>query len=156
MAKGHDNLIPASQRNKDEARGNGQKGGIESGKARRRKKALRTALKEAVSLTLKDLHPDLREGIMLATNIKDEEITIADAVIGGIIRTACEGNPQMVKILLDTIGESADIRLKERDVKIREKAAVLANGEENKPKEQSTMVQLVESLQKAREKRRIP
>ena len=90
---------------------------------------------------------------MLAANIKDAEITIADAVIGGIIRTACEGNPQMVKILLDTIGESADIRLKERDVKIREKAAVLANGEENKPKEQSTMVQLVQSLQKARERR---
>ena len=153
MAKGHDNLIPASQRSKDEARGNGQKGGIESGKSRRRKKALRTALKEAISLTLKDLHPDLREGIMLAANIKDEEITIADAVIGGIIRTACEGNPQMVKILLDTIGESADTRLKERDVKLREKAAALANGESNKPKEQSTMVQLVQSLQKARERR---
>ena len=153
MAKGHDNLIPASQRSKDEARGNGQKGGIESGKCRRRKKALRTALKEAISLTLKDLHPDLREGIMLAANIKDEDITIADAVIGGIIRTACEGNPQMVKILLDTIGESADTRLKERDVKLREKAAALANGEENKPKEQSTMVQLLQSLQKARERR---
>ena len=156
MAKGHDNLIPASQRSKDEARGNGQKGGIESGKSRRRKKALRTALKEAVSLTLKDLHPDLREGIMLAANIKDEELTIADAVIGGIIRTACGGNPQMVKILLDTIGERADIRLKERDVKLREKAAVLANGGSNKPKEQSTMVQLVQTLQKAREKRRTP
>lgn len=90
---------------------------------------------------------------MLAANIEDEEITIADAVIGGIIRTACEGNPQMVKILLDTIGESADIRLKERDVKLREKAAVFSNGESNKPKEQSTMVQLVQSLQKARERR---
>ncbi|AEC00298.1 hypothetical protein Selsp_1339 [Selenomonas sputigena ATCC 35185] len=93
---------------------------------------------------------------MLAANIKDEELTIADAVIGGIIRTACGGNPQMVKILLDTIGESADIRLKERDVKLREKAAVLANGGSNKPKEQSTMVQLVQTLQKAREKRRTP
>jgi len=79
-----------------------------------------------------------------------------NAVIGGIIRTACGGNPQMVKILLDTIGESADIRLKERDVKLREKAAVLANGGSNKPKEQSTMVQLVQTLQKAREKRRTP
>lgn len=59
---------------------------------------------------------------MLAANIKDEEITIADAVIGGIIRTACEGNPQMMKILLDTIGESADIRLHEREVKLKEKA----------------------------------
>lgn len=146
-------LVPLNKRTKDEQKKITSKGGIASGKSRRRKKALRTALKEAISLTLKDLHPDLREGIMLAANIKDEDITIADAVIGGIIRTACEGNPQMVKILLDTIGESADIRLKERDVKLREKAAALANGEENKPKEQSTMVQLVQSLQKARERR---
>ena len=148
-----ENLIPNHERTPSELREITQKGGIESGKSRRRKKALRTALKEAISLTLKDLHPDLREGIMLAANIKDEDITIADAVIGGIIRTACEGNPQMVKILLDTIGDSADIRLKERDVKLREKAAALANGEENKPKEQSTMVQLVQSLKKARERR---
>ena len=138
-------LVPLNKRTKDEQKKITSKGGIASGKSRRRKKA--------ISLTLKDLHPDLREGIMLAANIKDEDITIADAVIGGIIRTACEGNPQMVKILLDTIGESADIRLKERDVKLREKAAALANGEENKPKEQSTMVQLVQSLQKARERR---
>ena len=93
---------------------------------------------------------------MLAANVKDAELTVGDAVLGVIIRTACEGNPQMVKILLDTIGESADTRLKERDVKLREKAAALANGESNKPKEQSTMVQLVQTLQKAREKRRTP
>ena len=156
MAKGHDNLIPASQRSKDEARGNGQKGGIESGKSRRRKKALRTALKETVALSLKELHPDLRAGIMGAAEIEDEELTVADAILGSIVRAACAGDPKMMKILLDTIGDSADIRLKERDVKLREKAAALANGESNKPKEQSTMVQLVETLQKAREKRRTP
>ena len=154
MANEEKNLKPFHQRTENEQREIRSKGGVERGKSRRRKKALRTALKEVVSLTLKDLHQDLREGIMLAANIKDEELTIADAVIGGIIRTACEGNPQMVKILLDTIGESADSRLKERDVKLREKAAALANGESNKPKEQSTMVQLVQTLQKAREKRR--
>lgn len=116
------NLIPASKRSKSEARENSKKGGVESGKARRRKKALRTALKEAVSLTLKDLHPDLREGIMLAANIKDEKITIADAVIGSIVRSACAGDPKMMKILLDTIGESADVRLREREVKLKEKS----------------------------------
>lgn len=150
------NLIPNHERTPSELREITTKGGIESGKSRRRKKALRTALKEAVLLTLKDLHPDLREGIMLAANIKDEELTVADAILGSIVRAACAGDPKMMKILLDTIGDSADIRLKERDVKLREKAAALANGESNKPKEQSTMVQLVQTLQKAREKRRIP
>lgn len=122
MAKGHDNLIPASQRSKDEARGNGQKGGIESGKARRRKKALRTALKEAVSLTLKDLHPDLRDGIMKSAKLSDAELTVGDAVLGSLIRSACAGNSQMMKVLFDTIGESADIRIRERELRLKEKA----------------------------------
>ena len=59
----------------------------------------------------------------------------------------------MVRLLLDTIGESMEARMREREVRLREKAAALANGESNKPKEQSTMVQLVQSLQKARERR---
>ena len=151
-----ENLKPVTKRSKSEARELSKKGGIESGKSRRRKKALRTALKETVALSLKELHPDLRAGIMGAAGIEDEELTVADAILGSIVRAACAGDPKMMKILLDTIGDSADIRLKERDVKLREKAAALANGESNKPKEQSTMVQLVQTLQKAREKRRTP
>ncbi len=116
------NLIPASQRSKSEARENSKKGGIESGKARRRKKALRTALKEAVSLPLKELPPDLRDGIMIAAKVTDEELTVADVLIGSIVRTACNGNSQMAKLLLDTIGESADVRLREREVKLKEKS----------------------------------
>ena len=122
MAKGHENLIPASQRSKEEARGNGRKGGVKSGESRRRKKALRTALKEAISLSLKDLHPDLKNGIMRAARIRDDGLTIGDAVLGSIVRSACAGDPKMMKILLDTIGESADIRLHEREVKLKEKS----------------------------------
>jgi len=122
MAKGHENLIPASQRSKEEARGNGRKGGIESGKSRRRKKALRTALKEAISLTLKELHPDLRDGIMKSAKLSDAELTVGDAVLGSLIRSACAGNSQMMKVLFDTIGESADVRLREREVKLKEKS----------------------------------
>lgn len=122
MAKGHENLIPASQRSKDEARGNGKKGGIASGKSRRRKKALRTALKEAMAMQLKELHPDMQAAIMQAAKLGDAELTVSDAVLGSIIRSACAGNPKMMKILLDTIGESADIRLQERELKVKEKA----------------------------------
>ena len=116
------NLIPASKRSKSEARENSKKGGVESGKSRRRKKALRTALKEVVSLTLKDLHPDLREGIMIAAKLTDEGLTVCDAVIGSIVRTACNGNSQMAKLLLDTIGESMEARMREREVKLKEKS----------------------------------
>jgi hypothetical protein len=122
MADGQKNLKPFDQRTEDEQREIRKKGGIKSGESRRRKKALRTALKEAISLTLKDLHPDLKNGIMRAARIRDDGLTIGDAVLGSIVRSACAGDPKMMKILLDTIGESADIRLHEREVKLKEKS----------------------------------
>nr|DAO66154.1 MAG TPA: hypothetical protein [Caudoviricetes sp.] len=117
-----ENLIPASQRSKSEARENSKKGGIESGKSRRRKKALRTALKEAMTMQLKELHPDMQTAIMRAAKVGDAEITVGDAVWGSLIRSACGGNSQMMKILLDVSNESPDVRLKERELKMKEQA----------------------------------
>ena len=121
MANEKKNLKPFHQRTENEQREIRQKGGIASGASRRRKKAFRTALKEAISLTLKELHPDLRDGIMKAAKLGDAEITVGDAVLGSLIRSACGGNSQMMKVLLDTIGESADVRLREREVRLKEK-----------------------------------
>ena len=117
-------LMPLNKRTKDEQKKITQKGGIASGKARRQKKALRVALKEAVAMKLKDLPPDLQRGIMKAAKLKDRELSVSDAILGGIIRTACGGDSRMMKLLLDTIGESADTRMKERELKLKEKAVV--------------------------------
>lgn len=122
-----ENLKPTTKRTKSEAREIGKKGGIASGKSRRRKKALRTALKEAVAMRLDELHPDMRNAIMKAAKLSAGELTVSDAILGSIIRSACAGNPKMMKILLDTIGESADIRLQERELKMKEK--VLDSGQ---------------------------
>ena len=54
MAKGHENLIPFSQRSKDEARENGKMGGVESGKARRKKRKMREWLELALDLPSKN------------------------------------------------------------------------------------------------------
>lgn len=117
-----ENLIPASQRSKSEAREISKKGGIASGASRRRKKALRTALKEAMAMQLKELHPDMQAAIMKAAKLGDAEITVGDAVWGSLIRSACGGNSQMMKILLDVSNESPDVRLKERELKMKEQA----------------------------------
>ena len=117
-------LMPLNKRTKDEQKKITQKGGIASGKARRQKKALRVALKEAVAMQLKDLPPDLQRGIMKAAKLKDRELSVSDAILGSIVRAACGGNSQMMKLLLDTIGESADTRMKERELKLKEKAVV--------------------------------
>ncbi len=73
-------------------------------------------------MTLGDLPPDLRNGIMKAAKVKDRGLLVSDAILGSIVRAACGGNSQMMKLLLDTIGESADVRIKERELKLKEKA----------------------------------
>ena len=115
------NLIPASKRSKSEARENSKKGGVESGKSRRRKKALRLALKEAVSMRLNELPEDMRTAIMSSVGITDDAQTVADAVIGGIILSACGGSAPMARLLLDTIGESMEARMREREVRVKER-----------------------------------
>ena len=115
-------LVPLNKRTKDEQKKITSKGGIASGKSRRRKKALRTALKEAVSLTLKELPHDLRVAIRYAANITDMELTVSDAILGSLIRSACAGNSQMMKVLLDVLDETPDVRLKERELKLKERA----------------------------------
>jgi hypothetical protein len=148
------NLIPASKRSKSEVRKNSKKGGIASGKARRQKKALRVALKEAVAMKLKDLPLDLQRGIMFAAKLKDRELSVSDAILGGIIRTACAGDSRMMKLLLDTIGESADTRMKVRELKLKEKAVAAAEkGNSGLTEGLSPMLQLIQSLDMARSQR---
>ena len=115
------NLIPNHERSPSEARENGKKGGIESGKSRRRKKALRLALKGVMDMPLGELAPELRDGIMIAAKVTDEELTVADVLIGSIVRSACAGDPKMMKLLLDTIGESMEARMREREVRVKER-----------------------------------
>ena len=115
-------LVPLNKRTKDEQKKITQKGGIASGVSRRRKKALRTALKEAMAMQLKELHPDMQAAIMKAAKLGDAELTVSDAVLGSIIRNACRGNSQMAKLLLDVLGETPDVRLKERELKLKERA----------------------------------
>ena len=117
-----ENLKPVTKRSKSEAREISIKGGVASGKSRRRKKALRLALKEAVSMRLNELPEDMRTAIMSAVGITDDAQTVADAVIGGIILSACGGSAPMVRLLLDTIGESMEARMREREVRLKEKA----------------------------------
>lgn len=128
MVKGYENLTPFSERSEEERRESGRKGGKKSGEARRRKKALRVALKEAVSLPLKALPDDMRGAIMAAVGISDDSRTVGEAVIGAIILQACTGNAQMTRLLLDTIGESMEARIKEREIRLKEQGGETMQG----------------------------
>jgi hypothetical protein len=82
MAKGHENLIPANKRTKEEARELGRKGGIASGKVRRERKTL----KEELILLLEE-------------DENNKKISVA------LLKKALEGDIHAFTTIRDTIGE---------------------------------------------------
>ena len=85
MSKGHENLIPP--RSKDEARERGQKGGIASGKARRKKKTIRETLE-----------------MMLSGKMPDGA-TRQDAIVVALMEKALSGDVRAFEAIRDSIGE---------------------------------------------------
>lgn len=120
-------LIPMNQRTKDEVKKITRKGGINSGRSRRNKKTLKTILKNAMPLKLSELPPDLCNTILKAAQLraseKNKNLTLSEVVISGMVRSSVKGNSLMMKLLLDLLGESPDIKLREREVKLKEAAA---------------------------------
>lgn len=84
--KGEENLIPMSERSKDEVRKIGKKGGIASGKARKEKKMLKELLEDALSK---------------GTETDNEYINITLA----LIREANRGNVKAYEVIRDTLGQ---------------------------------------------------
>lgn len=89
--KGSENLIPISQRTKDEARKISKKGGEKSGESRRKKKAFVETFRDVLDMKVKKgsvLDKTLSEkGIELG---KDSDIQTA--MIAGIVASAARGN----------------------------------------------------------------
>lgn len=98
------NLIPFDQRTKSEQREIAKKGGVASGIARRRKKAL----KEAADLYLSLPVSERKHWNMIAKKgVPPEEIDNQMAMIVGLHEMAAAGNAQCAKVLIDLLGEDA-------------------------------------------------
>ncbi len=98
------NLIPMDQRSEDEARELGRQGGIASGAARRRKRAL----KEAADLYLSLPVSDRRKWNALAKRgIDPEDIDNQMAMIAGLTDAAAEGDARAGRLIVDILGEEA-------------------------------------------------
>lgn len=101
--KGAENLIPVSERTKDEAREISKKGGIKSGEVRREKAQLKSAIKTILSLPVKD--PKIK------TQLK--ELGLADGDIDnsilpalGLFKRACKGDSSAARLLAELNGEN--------------------------------------------------
>lgn len=99
---GQDNLIPQSERTKEEQREIARLGGIASGEARRKKKTLREAAEAIFSANLTE-----EEKERYKSKGYDVE-TLLDAVIVGQIQSARKGNSQAFANFMRLFGEGSE------------------------------------------------
>ena len=90
--KGIENLIPTSERSKEEVRKIGQKGGIASGKARQEKATLRKTMLALLN-------------VKIDTPLSDEKLPAWEAITLGQIRKAVSGDTAAYNAIRDIIGE---------------------------------------------------
>ena len=98
----HDNLIPMDERTQEEARELGRKGGIASGIARRRKRALKEAADLYLSLPVSDKRTANR---LARRGIDPEDIDNQMLVIAGLTDAAACGDAKAAAVLFKALGE---------------------------------------------------
>lgn len=89
---GQENLIPMSERSKEEVRAIARKGGINSGETRRKKKTMRETLEQM-----------LDEVANIEGN--KDKLTYRQLATLGLLKGAVQGNNANYKTILETIGE---------------------------------------------------
>ena len=91
-----------AEQSRSEAAENGRKGGIESGKTRRRKKSLREAADLFLSLPVKDAK---KRNAMLRDGVPEEDTDNQMAVIVGLAKKAAKGDSKAAKVLFELLDD---------------------------------------------------
>ena len=98
------NLVPMDQRSESEAREFGQKGGIASGVARRRKRALKEAADVYLSLPVSDRRSWNK---LSRRGLDPDDIDNQMAMIVGLTDAATRGDARAGRLIVDILGEDA-------------------------------------------------
>lgn len=96
MANGHENLIPMSERSKEEAREMGRKGGIASGETRRKKREIA----EIARMVLEQQVTDVSDYDYGAVPVK--EATVAELIMAVHANKALKGDKESAKLVLES------------------------------------------------------
>lgn len=99
-----DNLIPVTERSKDEAREISRKGGIASGKARRKKKLMREQMELLLSLPLKNEKVQKK---LTEMGIYKKDMDNQMALIASMFAKGLSGDVPAATFIRDTLGEKA-------------------------------------------------
>ena len=105
---GKENLIvPTSE----EARKNGRKGGIASGKARKQKKLMSEVANDILQLPLKDGTVDEIKNL---AEVRGLNITVQEAILISMVKKALKGDSKAAAYVRDTAGQmpTSNIELK--------------------------------------------
>lgn len=97
------NLIPLNERTKEEQREIARKGGIASGKARRKKKLLRQILDE---IGESRLNTDEAKDIAKALSMNKRDVTYDVAIMFKAVNEALDGNIKAMEFIRDTRGQN--------------------------------------------------
>lgn len=101
MANTQNLKVPTSE----EARKNGRKGGIASGKARKRRKAMKERLEILLGMPIKAGKLKDIEEIKNFAGLQDKNITVEDALMVVQIQKALTGDTKAATFIRDTSGQ---------------------------------------------------
>lgn len=96
----------------EEARELGRRGGIASGAARRRRKALREALDVYISLPVQDKRSLNR---LLRAGVDEDDADTQMLIISSLVQRAIDGNVRAAKLIFDLVGYDSAQTLDERE-----------------------------------------
>jgi hypothetical protein len=99
-----DNLIPQSERTKEEQRVVAKKGGIASGKVRRERKAMKDTLASLLSMPLQDGKVADVDDIKNLAAVNGKNITVQEAIMLKQIQKAMKGDTRAAEYIRDTSG----------------------------------------------------
>lgn len=97
------NLIPNTQRTKEEVQANTRKGGIASGIARRRKKTFKELINQFLETEISDVK--FKKQLVKTGISTDEVVNYKLATTIAMVKEAMKGNVKAFEVLRDTIGE---------------------------------------------------
>lgn len=106
MAKNEFALMTPEQR-----RENGRKGGIASGEAKRKKKAMRERLEILLELPMRSGKGADLENIKNFAALKGKNITVQDAMMIAQIQKALKGDTTAAAFVRDTAGENPSVKV---------------------------------------------
>lgn len=111
-----ENLDPV--RSKDEARIRGQKGGIASGKARRRKKAMKTMLNEMLTTTA----PESKRAKLTEMGLDADDDTWQAVMLASLIQEATSGGKSCIaamQLIANLAGDDPYVKARQSEVKTK-------------------------------------